>query len=184
MRTSMLSPANRWRTALLIRTLLLAGSAVQAEHTAAQGLLPPPRPPALTFPSQPPETMFKRTCDDLDAVFAARTAFIETKVAPTAAQKSEWDVFVAALRTIAREAQSRCDAQETLRPPVDDPVAMLAFHDSLAAQHAEYRKIERAAANRLMQALTPEQKRKLAEALLPRPFMSPMAHPAYGMPPL
>ena len=53
----------------------------------------------------PPLEMHKKMCDGIDALFAARMASLQTRVAPTSDQKAEWDTFFSFLSRDARRDQ-------------------------------------------------------------------------------
>ncbi len=131
----------------------------------------------------PPLEMHKRMCNDIDALFAARMAFIQTRVAPTSDQKAEWEAFVASSRAMLGEIKSTCSAADFVPPDRKDPMAMLIFRERGARQRADLLRAERAAVERFMKVLSPQQQQILGEAMLPPP-VGHMAGPIPGMPPL
>jgi hypothetical protein len=131
----------------------------------------------------PPVEMFKRMCGDIDAIFAARMAFIQTRVTPTSDQMAEWEAFVASARAALGEIKSTCNSSSFVPPDRKDPMAILIFRERGAKHRADLYRAERAAVERLMKVLSPQQQQNLAEAML-RPPVGPMVGPMPGMPPL
>ena len=153
--------------------IALAAVACSAGAAAAQGPVGPP----------PPVEMFKRMCRDIDATFAARMAFIQTRVAPTPDQMAEWEAFVASVRAALGEIKSTCNSSNVMPTDRKDPMAILIFRERGAKHRADLYRAERAAVERFMKVLSPQQQQDLGEAML-RPPVGPMAGPIPGMPPL
>ncbi len=129
--------------------------------------------------------MFKKMCNDMDALFAARMAFVRTRVAPTPDQMAEWEIFVSSSRAMLGAIKANCDAPDAAPPsPTKDPLAFLIFRERGAKDRANLYRAERAAAERFMKVLSPQQQQNLGEAMLPPPLVGPFAGPMPGLPPL
>lgn len=127
-----------------------------------------------------PEVM-SRMCADRDALFQGRIAFIQAKLGVGAQQKDAFEQFVAA----AKSAHAKLDICEQGPPPFNDPIAMRARFDEFFEKLHEAHGIVKAAADKLSLSLDPDQRRKLAEALLPAPgkgFGALMGLPPMGPP--
>ena len=163
------------RSLALLGRLAVAVAAVahSAGGAAAQEPMGPPR-----------AEMFKKMCNDMDAVFAARMAFVRTRVAPTPDQMAEWEVFVSSSRAMLEPMKAICSAPDALPPSPKEPMAFLIFRERGAKDRAELYKAERAAVERLMKSLSPQQKENLGEAMLLPPHVGPFAGPMPGFPPL
>ena len=153
--------------------IALAAVACSAGTAAAQSPMGPP----------PPVEMFKRMCRDIDATFAARMAFIQTRVTPTSDQMAEWEAFVASARAALGEIKSTCNSSNFMPTDRKDPMAIMIFRERGARHRADVYRAERAAVERFMKVLSPQQQQDLGEAMLPPP-VGPMAGPIPGMPPL
>ena len=165
------------KTLALLRRMAIAFAAVahSAGGAAAQGPMEPP----------PPAEIFKRMCNDIDAMFAARMAFLQTRVAPTSGQMAEWDVFVSSSRALLGAIKANCSSPDAVPPPSPkDPMAFLIFRERGARDRADLYRAERAAVERFMKVLSPQQQQNLGEAMLPPPHVGPFAGPMPGLPPL
>jgi hypothetical protein len=160
----------------LVRRLAVASAmAYCSSGAAAQGPMEP----------VPRAEMHKRMCSNVDAVFAARMAFLQTRIAPTSEQAAEWDVFVSSSRVMLGHIKTNCNSPDAGPPNSKDAVAILTFRERAAKQRVDLYRAERAAVERLMKVLSPEQQQNLADALLappPPPFLGPMAGPVPGLP--
>ena len=133
----------------------------------------------------PPAEMFKKMCNDMDALFAARMAFVRTRVAPAPDQMAEWEVFVSSSRAMLGAIKANCNSPDAVPPsPAKDPMAFLIFRERGAKDRADLFKAERAAVERFMKVLSPQQRQNLGEAMLPPPHVGPFAGPMPGLPPL
>lgn len=139
----------------LIVTAAILGPAVPV---AAQWGPPPP----------PPPSMIERMCADQEALFAARMAFIETKIALKVEQRTDWEAFVTAARAAEQPLRELC-ANPPRPPKSDDPIAVLEARDHKASMHAAIRQATQDAVARLKAKLAADQRRSLAEALLSPP---------------
>jgi hypothetical protein len=110
-------------------------------------------------------------------------AFIQTRVAPTPAQMPEWEAFVSSSRAMLGEITATCNSSDFVPPDRKDPMAMLIFRERGAKHRADLFGAERAAVERFIKVLSPQQQQNLAEAMLPPP-VGPMAGPIPGLPPL
>lgn len=160
----------------LLRRLAIAFATVAhtAGGAAAQAPIGPP----------PPAEMFKKMCNDMDALFAARMAFVQTRVAPTPAQTAEWEAFVTSSRAMLGAIKATCNSPDAVPPSPKDPMAILIFRERGARDRADLYRAERAAVERFMKVLSPQQQQSLGEAMLPPPHVGPMAGPIPGLPPL
>ena len=156
------------------RRLAIAAVAVVCSTggAAAQGPMGPP----------PPAEMFKTMCNEIDALFAARMAFIQARVTPTPDQMAEWEAFVASARATLGEIKATCSS-DFVPPDRKNPMAMLAFRERRARHRAELFRAERVAVERFMKVLSPQQQQNLGEAVL-RPPVGSGPGPAPGLPPL
>lgn len=160
-----------------VRLIVTAAVLGPTVPVAAQGDPPPPPPPAY---------MMQRVCADQEALFAARMAFLEIKIAVRPEQRGEWEAFVAAMRAAEQPMRDLC-ASPPLPPKSDDPVALLEARDRMVTAHAAVLQATHTAAARLKERLAADQQRRLAEALLsplggPGPGLHLLGPPGMGLP--
>lgn len=138
----------------LILAAVVLGPTVPA---AAQGDALPP----------PPADILQRMCADQEAEFAARMAFLQTKIGVKPEQRGEWDAFAEAAWAAEQPLRDLC-ANLPPPPKVDNPIAMLEARDRMTLARAAIVQATHAAVARLREKLTADQQRRLAEALLSR----------------
>lgn len=128
-------------------------------------------------PGEPPQA--DRSCADQEAFFAARMAFLASKIEIKAEQRANWDAFVGAVRDAEKPMRELCGKEP---PPLGgDALAALEARDQRDELLENLHKAMREAVARLKATLPADQQRRLAEALLAPP--PPMRGPGFGPPP-
>lgn len=100
---------------------------------------------------------------------------LERRMTLAPEQQPAWSAFTAGARASATPMRTLCAAERPTPPDLGDPAAMLAVQERLEATHLESTRLMRVAVERLAAALTPEQRTRLGEALLPPPMPDPGA---------
>lgn len=121
-------------------------------------------------------------CADAEAIIASRLAYVETKLALTAAQKPAFDQFATRIRGLAPTLKGACPEQDDDDQPATLP-ERLAFMTKHADTHATVIKTIKSAVDELYPALT-EAQRKTADGLSPFGMGMGMGMGGRGGPPV
>lgn len=143
----------------MIRTMLLATALISsAGYALAQGA-----PAPATGPADQRRAGMERMCGDLDARNAARLAYAEVKVQPTDAQRGAWDAFGREARAALEPIKRLCADAAAPRPT--DYTGRLAMRERHMTAMLENTRAMRAASEKLVAALSEEQRTRFSEAM-------------------
>ncbi|MBL8701905.1 MAG: Spy/CpxP family protein refolding chaperone [Alphaproteobacteria bacterium] len=143
-----------------MRTLLLT-TALIAVATTALAQTPPSAP--APAPDAPRRAGMERMCADMDARTAARLAFAEVKVAPTDAQRAAWDMFGREARAAIEPLKRLCG--DAVAPRPTDYAGRLAMREKHMSAMLENTRAMRAAVDKLLPALSEEQRTRFSESM-------------------
>jgi len=156
----------------LALVLLLAAGGAQAAQPMPVGPVQ-----VAGLPPPPPEP-----CEASAARLEGWLGELERRMRLAPEQQRAWSAFAEGARASASPMRALCTAARPLPPDLGDPAAMMAVQERFEATHLESTRLMRAAVERVGANLTPEQRTRLGEALLPPPL--PMHGPGPGGRPL
>jgi hypothetical protein len=158
----------QWKAMATALAVLVSG--------AAQAAQPMPVGPVqvAALPPPPPES-----CEASAVRIESWLGELERRLRLAAEQQPAWTAFADGARASATPMRTLCAAGRPTPPDLGDPAAMMAVQERFETTHLESTRLMRAAVERVAATLTPEQRTRLGEALLP-PVPPPPGHGGPG----